>query len=76
MKCISITRFKRLLKKKGLSATEGSLRNRTVDLGKLDSSQLPFRNKLPVVPIISMAKAHLKANLEWLLGQNNKRRMT
>ena len=57
-------------KTKGPSAMkEESLRNRNVGLDTPDSTQLPLRNELPVVPITSMARTHLKANLDWFLEQ-------
>ena len=57
-------------KKKGPGALEeGSLRNRINNLGKPDSTHVISRNELPFVSITTIAKTHLKANLEWFLDQ-------
>ena len=54
-------------KKKGPGALEeGSLRNRINNLGKRDSTHVISRNELPFV---SIAKTHLKANIECFLDQ-------
>ena len=50
-------------RQKGPSAMEEGSRNRVVSIDEPDSTQLPLRNEL-LVPITSMARTHLKANLE------------
>ena len=62
-------------KKKGPGALEeGSLRNRINNLGKPDSTHVISRNELPFVSIITIAKTHLKANLEWFLDQKKNKK--